>query len=231
MLFAAPLFRKYRFHPMVSIQAIFVGEPRSITDEKGTWFSAIYRAQVEGPIELWETGLAGDRVADTKNHGRPGQAVCVHPITHYDFWNKTYDLEVAQRLGPGSVGENWTISGGNEQTIFCGDVYRVGTAIVQVSGPRGPCSKQERKLGLPGFLKRTIDSMRTGFYLKVLQSGIVNTGDNWDLQDRFDSAVSLELVNQAAYRPFEADVFEQVLRSEGLVPEWKDMLLAKINGR
>jgi MOSC domain-containing protein YiiM len=216
---------------MVSIQAIFVGEPRSITDEKGTWFSAIYRAQVEGPIELWETGLAGDRVADTKNHGRPGQAVCVHPITHYDFWNKTYDLEVAQRLGPGSVGENWTISGGNEQTIFCGDVYRVGTAIVQVSGPRGPCSKQERKLGLPGFLKRTIDSMRTGFYLKVLQSGIVNTGDNWDLQDRFDSAVSLELVNQAAYRPFEADVFGQVLRSGGLVPEWKDMLLAKLNGR
>jgi MOSC domain-containing protein YiiM len=231
MLFAAPLFRKYRFHPMVRIQAIFVGEPRSITDEKGTWFSAIYRAQVEGPIQLRETGLAGDQVADTKNHGRPGQAVCVHPITHYDFWNKTYDLEGTQRLGPGSVGENWTISGGNEQTIFCGDVYRVGTAIVQVSGPRGPCSKQERKLGLPGFLKRTIDSMRTGFYLKVLQSGIVNTGDNWDLQDRFDSAVSLELVNQAAYRPFEPDVFGRVLRSEGLVPEWKDMLLAKLNGR
>jgi len=70
-----------------------------------------------------------------------------------------------------------------------------------------------------------------GFYLKVLQSGSVNTGDNWDLQDRFDSAVSLELVNQAAYRPFEADVFGQVLRSEGLVPEWKDMLLAKLNAR
>jgi MOSC domain-containing protein YiiM len=216
---------------MVRIQAIFVGEPRSITDEKGTWFSAIYRAQVEGPIQLRETGLAGDQVADTKNHGRSGQAVCVHPVTHYDFWNKTYDLEGAQRLGPGSVGENWTISGGNEQTIFCGDVYRVGTAIVQVSGPRGPCSKQERKLGLPGFLKRTIDSMRTGFYLKVLQSGIVNTGDNWGLQDRFDRAVSLEVVNQAAYRPFEADIFGQVLRSEGLAPEWKDMLLAKFNDR
>ena len=138
---------------MVSIQAIFVGEPRSITDAKGTWFSAIYRAQVEGPIELRETGLAGDQVADTKNHGRPGQAVCVHPITHYDFWNKTYDLEGAQRLGPGSVGENWTISGGNEQTIFCGDVYRVGTAIIQVSGPRGPCSKQECLLSCENFLQ------------------------------------------------------------------------------
>ena len=212
---------------MVSIEAIFVGEPRNITDEKGTWVSAIYRAPVEGPIELRERGLAGDRVADTKNHGRPGQAVCVHPITHYDFWNETYSLEGAQRLVAGSVGENWTISGGNEQTVFCGDVYRVGTAIVQVSGPRGPCWKQERKLGLPGFLKRTMDSMRTGFYLKVLQPGIVNTRDCWDLQDRFDNAVSIELVNQAAYRAVEDDVFAIILRSEGLAQEWKDILRAR----
>jgi MOSC domain-containing protein YiiM len=100
---------------MVCIEAIFVGEPQSITDEKGTWFSAIYRAQVSGPIELRERGLLGDRVADTKNHGRPGQAVCVHPIKHYDFWNESYDLKGAQRLVPGSVGENWTISGGTKK--------------------------------------------------------------------------------------------------------------------
>ena len=216
---------------MVRIEAIFVGEPRHITDEKGTWLSAICRSEVQGPIELRERGLVGDRVADTKNHGRPGQAVCVHPIAHYDFWNQAYNLRGAQRLGPGSVGENWTISGGDEQTISCGDVYRVGTAIVQVSGPRGPCWKQERKLGLEGFLKRTIDTMRTGFYLKVLRPGIVGTGDKWELQDRFDTAVSLELVNQAAYRPFEADVFELILRSEGLVQEWKDLLRARLSNQ
>ena len=106
---------------MVSIEAIFVGEPQSITDEKGVWFSAIYRKQVDGPIELRERGLLGDRVADTKNHGRPGQAVCVHPITHYDFWNETYDLKGDRRLGPGSVGENWAISGG--YTFVCALVY------------------------------------------------------------------------------------------------------------
>ena len=184
---------------MIRIEAIFAGEPQSITDEKGTWFSAICRTRVEGPIELRERGLAGDRVADTKNHGRPGQAVCVHPITHYDFWNQLYDLTGAECLGPGSVGENWTISGGDEETIFCGDVYQVGTAIVQVSGPRGPCWKQERKLGLDGFLKRTIESMRTGFYLRVLQPGIVETGDALELAEQI-KAVSVNLVNQAAYQ-------------------------------
>ena len=56
---------------MVCIEAIFVGEPQSITDEKGTWFSAIYRAQVNGPIELRERGLLGDRVADTRPAAAP----------------------------------------------------------------------------------------------------------------------------------------------------------------
>jgi hypothetical protein len=103
--------------PMVRIEAIFVGEPKNITDERGTWLSAIYRSRVEGAIELLETGLVGDRVADTKHHGRPGQAVCVHPIVHYDFWNQAYDLKGVDRLGPGSVGENWTISGADEATV------------------------------------------------------------------------------------------------------------------
>jgi MOSC domain-containing protein YiiM len=212
---------------MVRIEAIFVGEPKSITDEKGTWLSAICRTRVDGAIELRERGLAGDQVADTKNHGRPGQAVCVHPIIHYDFWNAAYELTGERVLGPGSVGENWTISGGDEETVFCGDVYRVGTAIVQVSGPRMPCWKQERKLGLKGFLKQTMDSMRTGFYLKVLKPGIVNTGDNWELEDRSNEAISLNLVNQAAYRGLEPDLLDRVMRAESVVPGWKEILRAR----
>jgi MOSC domain-containing protein YiiM len=225
MRFGGSLFQSIDRKNMIRIEAIFVGEPKSITDEKGTWLSAIYRTRVEGPIELGERGLTGDRVADTKNHGRPGQAVCVHPVSHYDFWNAAYDLEGERSLAPGSVGENWTISGGDEETVFCGDVYRVGTAIVQVSGPRGPCWKQERKLGLDGFLKRTIDSMRTGFYLRVLQTGIVNTGDDWELENRFSDPVSVNLVNQAAYQGVEPDVLERIMRAESVVPEWKEIIL------
>ena len=208
------------------IEAIFAGEPKNITDEKGTWLSAICRSQVEGPIQLFERGLAGDRVADTINHGRPGQAVCVHPIIHYDFWNQIYDLKGDQRLGAGSVGENWTISGADESAIYCGDTYQVGTAIVQVSGPRGPCWKQERKLRLAGFLKGTLTTMRTGFYLRVLHPGTVNTGDRLELQSRPQNAVSVHLVNQAAYKAPEAGITEQILRADGLAQEWKEIISA-----
>ena len=216
---------------MIQIIAIFVGEPRTITDEKGTWESAIYRHRVEGEIELGERGLAGDRVADTKHHGRPGQAVCVHPVTHYDFWNDAYELTGARCLGPGSVGENWTISGGDERTIYAGDIYRVGSAVVQVSGPRGPCWKQERKLGLEGFLKRTFESMRTGFYFRVLHTGVLAAGDRLELDHRLQTAVSLELVNRAAYQAPDPELIARVVDAEGLAPEWKDHLRARIAAR
>ena len=109
------------------------------------------------------------------------------------------------------------------------DVYQTGTAIVQVSGPRMPCGKQERKLGLPGFLKQTTDSMRTGFYLRVLRTGTVNTGDLLDLQSRHQSAVSVDLVNRAAYQTPDAAIIGLIARAEGLAEEWKDMVSARLN--
>ena len=92
-----------------------------------------------------------------------------------------------------------------------------------------PCGKQERKLGLPGFLKRTTDSMRTGFYLRVLRPGTVNTGDLLELESRPDSAVSVDLVNRAAYRTPDAAIIAQIVRAQGLAEEWKGMVLARLN--
>jgi MOSC domain-containing protein YiiM len=67
--------------------------------------------------------------------------------------------------------------------------------------------------------------MRTGFYLRVLQTGIVNPGDNWELENRFSEPVSVNLVNQAAYRGVEPDVLERIMSAEGVVPQWKEIIL------
>ena len=73
--------------------------------------------------------------------------------------------------------------------------------------------------------------MRTGFYLRVLRPGIVNTGDNWELENRFNDAISVSLVNQGAYRGLEPDVFDRVMRAEGVVAEWKEILRARLGER
>jgi MOSC domain-containing protein YiiM len=214
---------------MISIHSIFVGRPERIKDELGTWESSIFRQAVFGPVELNPRGIVGDQVTDTVNHGRPSQAVCVHPIEHYAYWNQQFNLEAAnQRLGPGSVGENWTIDGANECTVCVGDIYSIGSSEVQVSGPRGPCWKQERKLKLPGFLKRTIESLRTGFYVQVAQCGTVRAGDGWNLKSRPNPWLTVQALNVCYYQRPEPEMVERILQTPEVAEGWKRMFARKL---
>jgi len=71
--------------------------------------------------------------------------------------------------------------------------------------------------------------MRTGFYLRVLRPGTVNTGNPLELKSRPESAVSVDLVNRAAYKVPDAAIIGQIVRAEGLAEEWKDMVSARLN--
>lgn len=206
------------------IHTLLIGQPQNLTDERGRWRSAIYRRAVSGPVELGLRGLAGDRVADTRHHGSPDQAVCCHPLAHYAFWNESYGLDgLETALGPGSVGENWTLSGAVEAEIFIGDVYRVGSATVQISGPRYPCSKQERKVGLPGFLKRTRETMRTGWYLRVLAPGLVATGDESHLLERPNPTISVHDVNRCILGTFDPLLAREAIMLPELAEGWREI--------
>lgn len=216
----------------IRIHSLLIGQPRTITDTRGEWESAIFRLSALGPVFLGPRGLEGDQVADTQHHGSPDQAVCCHALDHYTAWNTEFDLIGSDRaLGPGAVGENWTLVGGLESDVCIGDIFGIGAeARVQVSGPRFPCWKQERKVGIPGFLKRTMETKRTGFYLRVLEPGMVNVGDHLTLQKRPQPDISLSRVNEcglgklAVFNPAEADLLIAVPE---LASGWKRILEAK----
>jgi MOSC domain-containing protein YiiM len=210
---------------VIQIHTLLIGRPQTLTDERGTWRSAIGRRAVNGPVELGLHGLAGDQVADTRHHGSPDQAVCCHPLVHYAYWNESYGrdgLEAA--LGPGSLGENWTVSGVTEAEIFIGDVYRVGSATVQVSGPRYPCFKQERKVRLPGFLRRTKETLRTGWYLRVVAPGVVTTGDAWHLLERPNATISVHDVTACALKAFDPLLAREAIMLPELAEGWREIL-------
>src|ERR1051325_1014180 len=145
---------------MIVFHMLLIGQPQTLTDESGTWHSAICRTPISVPVELQERGLAGDQVADTANHGSLDQAVCCHPLAHYAYWNSVYaGMNPGRVVGPGSVGENWTLSHVTEQDVCVGDIFTVGSARVQISAPRYPCTKQERRVQLPGFYQRTLETL------------------------------------------------------------------------
>ena len=50
--------------PVITIEAIFFGEPKNITDEKGTWLSAIFRSRGLGSADAMRQ--AGTEAGSTR---------------------------------------------------------------------------------------------------------------------------------------------------------------------
>ena len=214
---------------MIQIHAQLIGQPQTITDNRGSWRSAIFRTPIAEPILLQPEGLTGDQVADTRHHGSPDQAICCHPLAHYAFWNEFYDLDTEEtELGPGSVGENWTLSGATEENVSVGDIFQVGEAVVQISAPRFPCAKQQRKLKLPNFLKQVVASLRTGFYVRVLTPGIVQVGDELRLVERPYPTFTIQLINEQTHHTSNEAIARQMLEIPELATGWKRILRRRL---
>ena len=200
------------------IHTLLIGQPEVRHDAKGEWRTAIYRTPLTEPVALGMRGLEGDKVADTKHHGSKDQAVCVHPLAHHEHWSTVYNVA----LEPGAVGENWTLLGEDETTVCVGDIYAVGTARVQVSQPRFPCSKQERKLGIKGFLKAVMATGKSGWYLRVLTPGVVQVGDLLTLESRPDHGLTVAAANQALLgEELNLPLIDALLELPELAAVWK----------
>jgi MOSC domain-containing protein YiiM len=211
---------------LATVQAVFTGQPKSITDERGTWTSSIFRNRADGPVPVSLQGFAGDKVAQPY-HGGPGAAICVHLSDHYSFWNTQYRMN----LQAGNVGENLTLGNIIEDQVCVGDQIRLGTALVQVSGPRVPCLNLARRIGRPDWVKLTIRENRTGFYLRVLEPGTLQTGDPWIIEERVNHEGSIPAINRCMYLKFDAAYAKKMLEMSGLESWWKDQAREKIEDR
>lgn len=208
---------------MATIEAIFVGGPTVLRDDRGEWVSSIARKRVIGPVHLSKEGFDGDKVTQPY-HGGPDAAVCVHLIDHYNFWRDRYGVG----FGPGHLGENIVLSGVEETDVCVGDVISVGSARVQVSGPRVPCETQARRAGRADWVKLTIRENRTGFYLRVLEAGAVQQGDGWIVQERTNWRASIPAINRCLYLEFNPDLANEFAETPALANWWRDQFRERL---
>jgi MOSC domain-containing protein YiiM len=174
------------------VVSINVGRPRIAVHEARRYSTAIAKRPVAGPVNLTITGFEGDRVSDGENHGGPDQAVCCYPQEHYEYWRG----RLAGDLAAPAFGENLTTAGLLETQVCIGDTYRFGSAVVQVSQPRQPCWKLAAKHRAPD-LPRWINRIGyTGFYLRVLEPGLVSAADEFTLLEHPHPDVTVALTSR-----------------------------------
>lgn len=161
------------------LQSVQVGTPHHYSAHNAqepmdrAWDTSFFRTPSVEPRWLYTTHLEGNAQADTKNHGKPDQAVLLYAAAHYPLWRAELGLP---DIGSGGFAENLTIDGLSEETACIGDIYAIGEAQIQVTGPRYPCWKIERRWGLDGLTARLAETGRTGWYCRVLQEGLVEPG-------------------------------------------------------
>jgi MOSC domain-containing protein YiiM len=206
-----------------TIEALFAGGPKPLRDDRGDWTSSIARDRVHCPLRLSTQGFDGDKVAQPY-HGGPDAAVCVHLVEHYVFWREHHGILLAH----GYLGENLLLYGIEESGICAGDILRIGSALVQVSGPRIPCDNQARRVGRTDWVKLTVCENRTGFYLRVLEAGVVQEGARWDLQERLNDHASIPAINRCFYLEFDPALASEFAEMPGLAEWWKEQFREKL---
>src|SRR3954447_9803588 len=154
--------------------------------------SAIVKHAVEGRVAVRGVNVDGDDQADRRVHGGPDQAVYAYARESYDWW----EGELGRSLTSGFFGENLTTLGVDVDASLIGDVWAIGSTILQVTSPRVPCLKLQTRVGEPKFVKRFGAAGRPGAYLRILQEGELATGDAVEIVERPKHGVTLARMNE-----------------------------------
>ncbi len=146
-------------------------------------FSGIDKHEVSGRVMLESMGFIGDEQGDLRVHGGIEKAVHLYPYEHYALWRE--ELGALDLLrAPGAFGENLSTTGVNEDTICIGDRVRIGETVLEVSQGRQPCWKLNDRFDVPDMAMRLQNTLRTGWYFRVLEAGTIGSGDEIILENR-----------------------------------------------
>ena len=181
-----------------SVISVNVGRVRT-----GSWTgrvgrSAIDKRPVLGPVAVRRDGLEGDTVCDRRDHGSPENAVYAFAREDLDH----FEALVGRPLTEGQFGENLTTSWIDVNAAIVGERWRVGTALLEVAKVRTACRVFQGWMEHEGFdatawIKRFTAERRPGPYFRVVEEGVVQTGDPVVVEHRPDHGVSAASMFQA----------------------------------
>jgi MOSC domain-containing protein YiiM len=200
-----------------------VGEPHSSDSMTRSFTSAIWKEPVAGPVRVGRLGLEGDRVANSKVHGGPEQALLMYAASHYPLWEAEWGRA---DIAPGAFGENLTVTALTEENVCIGDLLDIGEARLQVSQPRQPCATLARRHQVRDMITLVQRNGRSGWYLRVVREGRVTAGDPIVLVNRPYPEWTVRRAAQVALnrkgRPEEA---RALAACEALSAGWRDWLV------
>lgn len=183
--------------------------------------TGIDKRPVQGPVLFRTDGVAGDFIGERAHHGGPDQAVYAYAEEDAAWWA----AELGRELRPGAFGENLTTCGVDVTSAVIGEQWLVGSALLQVTKPRTPCTTFAGFWGMPDLIKRFTARAAPGAYLRVLREGEVSAGDRVEVVERPAHGVTIGEVFRATN--LEPELLPRLLD----VPELPEPIQEKVRRR
>lgn len=181
---------------------------------------------VDAPVVVSTTGLAGDEQGDTKHHGGVEKAILAYAQENYEAWRAD-----GVQIPEGGFFENLTVTGWPESVVHAGDVFRIGGVLVQVSQPRRPCTTLSARWAMRELPQLIQQTGRSGYYLRVLETGRIQAGDPMTFIRRLDGSVSVAEINRVMnVDRHDREGIDRVLASPELPRKWRTALTRRLTG-
>jgi MOSC domain-containing protein YiiM len=178
-----------------TVLSVNVAAPHPVAWDNRGMPTAIDKRAAAGRVRVETLRLAGDRVGDPSRHGGADQAVYVYAREDAAWWA----TELGRVVTPGSFGENLSTQDIDLTGAVIGEVWMVGTAVLQVSCPRVPCHTFAGFWGVPDLVKRFTARATPGTYVRVLSEGEgeVGAGDRIEVANRPNHGVTVGVAFRA----------------------------------
>lgn len=209
---------------MGNVQSVNVAVVRT-----GEWTGRVGRSGIdkqsaERPVLFEPTGVRGDTVCDRKHHGAWYQAAYAFDREELAHWSQVLGRE----LVPGNAGENLTLVGVDSSSAVIGERWRIGGAVLRVTGPRTPCRVFAGFWDVQSLVKQFSAHGRTGAYLAVEEPGEIAAGDTVEVLSRPEHGVQVAEVFAVSMNRG-AELVDHVARGLADLPEkWRESLAAKV---
>jgi ferredoxin-NADP reductase/MOSC domain-containing protein YiiM len=160
--------------PVGRLVSVNVGMPKNVPWQGKTVFTGVFKDSVGGPRRVSKRNVDGDGQGDLAGHGGERRAAFVYQLDSYRHWERELGRS---DFVYGQFGENFTIEGLSDDEVCIGDRYRIGGAVFEVTQPRVTCYRVGIRMKDPRIPALLVSHRRTGFYLRVLEEGEVEAGD------------------------------------------------------
>jgi ferredoxin-NADP reductase/MOSC domain-containing protein YiiM len=196
-----------------------VGLPRDVVWRGRTVRTAIWKRPVDGPRRVRRLNIDGDGQGDLAGHGGEQRAVFVYQLGSYRYWERELGRDDFEY---GQFGENFTVEGMSDDEVCIGDRYRIGDALFEVTQPRVTCYRVGIRMNDPRMPALLVSHRRPGFYLRVLDEGEVQAGDEVVKLASGPEEMTVAEVDALLYLPgHPRRRLQRALRMPALSPGWQ----------